>query len=105
MPRVTPDVLEAAIKCFHLNSGQLLPEFVVIHSPHAALFAVTTKSSFVLRSNDPQLSDWQIAINLNPNHLLQLMGIAAPPTNDLIPSSAHTLVHDTTSIPPDDEAV
>lgn len=90
MPQTTPDILAAYIKCFHLNTAQLIPEFVVIHSPHAGLFAVTTRSSQKLREASAMLTDWSICLDLSPRYQLQLMGVAPPTHNDLEPASAST---------------
>ena len=101
MPQTTPDILAAAIKCFHLNTGQLIPEFVVIHSPHAALFAVTTLSSHKLRQESSMNKDWEIAINLSARHLIQLMESALPENNDLVPASASTFAANSSAPPPE----
>ena len=100
MPQTTPDILTAAVKCYHLNSGLLRPEFIVIHSPHAALFAVTTMSSHKLRQASSLNQDWEIAINLPPRALLQLMEITTPGNNDLEPASESTIAAFSSAPPP-----
>ena len=105
MPQTTPDILAAAIKCFHLNNEQLLPEFVVIHSQRAALFAVTSRSSQKLREASTMLTDWKICLDLGPRYQLQLMGIALPPNNDLLPASASTFADIHNQPPPQPEQV
>lgn len=102
MPQTTPDVLAAAIKCFHLNAGLLPHQYVVIYSPYYRLFAVTTLSTQRLREASGAAQDWCLAINLPSLPLLQLLGVAPPDDNDLIASALPKVAPSpTTPAPPE----
>jgi len=73
MPKVSHDILECVARVFHFNTNELFPKWIVIRSQHCGGFAVTTLDSFRLQQAAMQTDDWQIAINLGSEHLLQLL--------------------------------
>jgi hypothetical protein len=75
MPRPTPDIVDAASRCFHFNMSMLIPDYIVIRSPQRKTFAVTTIGLFHLNRAANKSDDWQIAINLASEDIMDLMGI------------------------------
>ena len=74
MPKTTPDVVEAAAKCFHFNATDFAPQFIVIYSPHLGQYAIQTRRSFAMHLAQSPLTDWQVAIDLPSEGLMALMG-------------------------------
>lgn len=74
MPRESSDIIEAASRCFHFNMSMLVPDYIVIRSPKRARFAVTTIGMFVLNQAEHTSDDWEIAINLSSEDIMDLMG-------------------------------
>lgn len=75
MPRPTPDIVEAAGRCFHFNMSMLVPDYIVIRSPKRGTYAVTTIGMFSLNQAAGKSDDWVIAINLSSEDIMGLMGI------------------------------
>lgn len=91
MPKTTPDVVEAAAKCFHFNALDLDPQYIVIYSPHLQVYALQSRRSFALhRAADPH-SDWRVAIDLPPEGLMAIMG--------MIPTNKSSKLSPATSLP------
>jgi hypothetical protein len=75
MPRTTSDVVEAASRCFHINTGALVPHYVVIRHPIRQTYAVTTIATFLSNLTAHTADGWIVAINLSPEDIMALMGI------------------------------
>lgn len=74
MPRFLPDVREAAVRCFHLNTALLFPQYGIIYDPNQKLFAVTDIDQFRLwRAANPQ-SPLHLALFMPNDQLLVLLG-------------------------------
>lgn len=82
MPRQTPDIVDAASRCFHFNMSMLVPDYIVIYSPSRCVYAVTTVGIFNLHKSDNTSHDWQIAIQLDSPALMSLMALIPPKPND-----------------------
>jgi hypothetical protein len=75
MPRPTPDIVEAASRCFHFNMSMLVPDYIVIKSNKRNRYAVTTIGMFRLNQAPQKSDDWEIAINLSSEDIMSLMGL------------------------------
>ena len=101
MPRTTPDVVEAAAKCFHFNATDLIPQFVVIYSPHLGQYAIQSRQGFLMHTATVPLTDWRIAIDLQPQGLMALMGVIPRNTSSkLTPTNELPVVHTAPTDPP-----
>lgn len=74
MPRTTPDIVDAASRCFHFNATDLIPSYIVIYSPHNDVYALQTRNGFLTFQLTHPTSDWRVALDLPPEALLALMG-------------------------------
>jgi len=88
MPRLTPDIIEAASRCFHFNMSMLVPDYIVIKSNKRNRYAVTTIGMFRLNQAAGKSDDWEIAINLSSEDIMALMGII--PKKPIDPSTDDT---------------
>jgi hypothetical protein len=82
MPRSTPDIIDAASRCFHFNMSMLVPDYIVIYSPSKCVYAVTTIGLFTRYQLHNTTDDWHIAIQLDSPALMSLMAIIPPKPND-----------------------
>lgn len=92
MQRQTPDIVEAAGRCFHFNMSMLVPDYIVIRSPSRRTYAVTTIGMFRLNQAAGKSDDWEIAINLSSEDIMGLMGII--PVKPLGPATYQEWVPD-----------
>ena len=82
MPKISHNIVECVARVFHFNSAELFPKWIVIRSEHAKGFAITTIESFRLQQAAGGAGDWQIALYLASEDLLQIMEYVPPKSDE-----------------------
>jgi hypothetical protein len=83
MPRYNNDIVAVASTCFHLNVGQLVPDYIVIRSPRRKTYSVTTLDAYLRNSAAGTSDDWLVALNLPAVEIMSLMAVIPKPADKI----------------------